>query len=68
MQGYVHNVDVAKLRDIIDTRSPLGLFYALEDGEFTAVDNSTGNAWTESFKDYWTCRMWLLGSFEVNDD
>jgi len=57
---FVRNVEPSKLLEIITTRLPLGLFYALEDGEITAVDNSTGNAWTKSFKDYWVCRQWLL--------
>lgn len=35
---------------IIATSSPLGL-YILKDGEqWVAIDNSTGDAWTEEFK------------------
>jgi len=49
-----------ELREIIDTRKPLGLFYALEDGTYTGVDNSDGNAWTEAFPTLRRCKRWLL--------
>lgn len=48
------------LRQIIDIRQPLGLFYATEDGAYTAVDNSTGDAWTEPFTSLRRCKRWLL--------
>ncbi len=50
------------LRQIIDTRQPLGRFYATEDGTYTAVDNSTGDAWTEPFTSLRRCKRWLLNS------
>lgn len=34
---------------IIETRNPLGLFYALEAGVAIAKYNSTGDAWKEEF-------------------
>lgn len=48
------------LRLIIENRQPLGLFYALENGEYTAVDNRNGDAWTETFPDLRHCKRWLL--------
>ena len=48
------------LREIIDTRQPLGLFYALEDGAYTGVDNRDGHAWTEAFPTLRRCKRWLL--------
>ena len=64
----VRGVSVEALRQIIETREPLGLYYAFENGGITAVDNSTGKAWTETFNDYWVCRQLLLGCFEVSDE
>jgi len=48
------------LREVIDTRQPLGLFYALADGTYTGADNRDGNAWTEAFPDLRRCKRWLL--------
>jgi hypothetical protein len=44
---------------VIETREPLGLFYVLENGTYTGIDNSSGNAWTEEFKGLRQCRQWL---------
>ncbi len=31
------------------------------------IDNTTGDAWTEAFKDYETCLAWLCGQFQIGD-
>lgn len=49
--------EVAK--NIIQNRTPLGLFYTVENGVFVAIDNSDGNAWTEEFKALSLCEAWL---------
>lgn len=51
---------------IIDTRKPLGKFYFKEDGLFIAIDNSTGDAWTEEFKKKQDCFDYLNGK-ELNN-
>jgi len=56
----VQKITSDALRQIIDTRQPLGLFYALADGVYTGVDNRDGNAWTEAFPDLRRCKRWLL--------
>ena len=40
-----------KANDIINTRKPLGLFWTKEKEWFIGIDNSTGEAWVECFKD-----------------
>ena len=55
----IKKVTPGELRQIIDARQPLGLFYALENKTYTAVDNSTGNAWTEPFPCLYDCKRWL---------
>ena len=44
---------------IIDTRSPLGLYYVLEAGTYIGIDNSNGQAWTEEFPNLRKCKRWL---------
>jgi hypothetical protein len=56
----ITKVEPDMLRQVIDTRQPLGLFYALADGTYTGVDNRDGNAWTEAFPDLRHCKRWLL--------
>lgn len=48
------------LLSIIDKRKPLGLFYTVKsDNHFIAVDNSTGEAWTEDFSNFKDCIDYL---------
>jgi|GEM_PF-476983 len=49
------------LRQIIDTRQPLGLFYRKAGRRcYVGVDNTTGDAWTEEFSSLRRCKRWLL--------
>jgi hypothetical protein len=48
--------------EIIEKRKPLGSFIIEEEnGTFTGIDNSTGDAWTEEFKKKINCIDWLNG-------
>ena len=52
---------------IIDTREPLGKFYMIEGKTIIAVDNSTGDAWTEEFKDFETFILWITTQLTVEE-
>lgn len=53
---------------VIETRTPRGLFLLLEsDSTFTAIDNETGDAWTENFPDKETAERWLEGERAVTE-
>lgn len=41
--------------------SPRGYFYTKEGDTFVAIDNSTGDAWTEEFQSLKECTDWLFG-------
>lgn len=41
--------------------APLGLFYLRDGDTVVGIDNSTGHAWVEEFKDLGTCKRWLEG-------
>lgn len=45
--------------NIIETRKPLGEFWVKEDGMYMAIDNRTGDAWTENFKTKKECFDYL---------
>ena len=53
------------LLKVIDQRIPLGLFLTKEDRKWVAVDNTTGDAWTEDFRWKYQAVRWLRGKFEV---
>lgn len=44
---------------IIEDRLPLGKFWLIENDKFTAIDNSSGDAWTESFDNLLQCESYL---------
>ena len=50
---------------VIDLRTPLGLFLTKEGRKWVAVDNTTGDAWTEEFSRKRQAVRWLRGKFEV---
>jgi uncharacterized Zn-finger protein len=75
-QGGFHDIDgityvqQARLTEIIynmKKKSSKGKFYTYDynDGVFTAVDNSSGDAWTETFTDFEIMRKWLSGELEI---
>ena len=59
----IRKVTTDALLLIIETREPLGLFYALANGVYTGVDNSKGDAWTEDFPDLRHCKRWLSNPY-----
>ena len=58
------------LAAVIEARRPLGLFLARATAKsrpgarWVAVDNSTGDAWTEDFHSESGARSWLLGAIK----
>ena len=61
----VHRVSSEKVMRVIDLRTPLGLFLTKEGRKWVAVDNTTGDAWTEEFSRKRQAVRWLRGKFEV---
>ena len=61
----IHWVSPEKVLDMIDFRTPLGLFLTKEGRKWVAVDNTTGDAWTEEFSRKRQAVRWLRGKFEV---
>ena len=50
---------------VIDFRTPWGLFLTKEGRKWVAVDNTTGDAWTEEFPRKRQAIRWLRGKFEI---
>ena len=59
VNAEIQKISSEQAKKIIDTRSPLGLFYVLEAGTYTGIDNSNGQAWTEEFPSLRKCKRWL---------
>ncbi len=53
------------LGKVVEDRIPCGHFLAKEGRKWLAVDNSTGDAWTEEFTWKRQAVRWLRGKFEV---
>ena len=63
----IHRVSSKRLTDVIERRTPLGLFLTKEHRTWVAVDNTTGDAWTEEFSRKRQAVRWLRGKFEVGE-
>ena len=61
----IHRVSSKQLTDVIERHTPLGLFLTKEGRIWVAVDNTTGDAWTEEFSRKRHAVRWLRGKFEV---
>lgn len=46
-------------KKVINTREPLGKFWTKEKDIYVAIDNSTGDAWTEDFRTKEECMAYL---------
>ena len=63
----IQQVNPKRLRKMLCQHVPRGCFLAKEIGKWVAVDNSTGDAWTEEFSRKHQAVRWLRGKFEVGD-
>ena len=61
----IQRVSSALLGRIIEHRISSGLFLTKEGRKWVAVDNTTGDAWTEEFSRKHQAIRWLRGKFEV---
>lgn len=52
-------VSLGALRHIIHSRKPRGMYFAADGNRWVAVDNHSGDAWTEDFPDLDSALMWL---------
>lgn len=50
-----------KANQIIENRTPIGLFVTEENGMFIGIDNQSGEAWVEEFDNKVDCENWLKG-------
>lgn len=64
------DTELLEVRDVIDRREPRGVYIMPPglsgDETFTVVDNSDGNAWTESFKTLDGALIFALGIHEID--
>ena len=61
----IQRVSSGVLGQVIDRRIPCGLFLAKEGRKWVAVDNTTGDAWTEEFSRKRQAIRWLRGKSEI---
>jgi len=63
----IQKVTQEEMQKIIDTREPIGKFYRTEGRTIIAVDNSTGDAWTEEFKNFEVFLLWITTQLTVEE-
>lgn len=59
----IKEVTEKEAENIILTREPRGLYWTKEQEFFIAIDNLTGDAWTENFLDKKQCFDYLKESY-----
>ena len=64
----IQQVTARRLREIIRQYIPRGRFLARAGQRWVAVDNSSGEAWTEDFQQKQQAIRWLNGEFEISDE
>ena len=64
----IREVGTLELDLIIEFRTPYGKYWTeVTPGKYVAVDNNTGDAWTEEFDDKELMFDWLNDKFEMGD-
>jgi len=63
----IQKVTQEEMLKIIEIRKPLGKFYRIEGKTIIAVDNSTGDAWTEEFTDFETFLLWITTQLTIEE-
>lgn len=63
----IEMVDDKKATKVIDNRKPLGRFWLMSGKKYVAIDNSTGDAWTEEFETEKECFEYLMRVGKYND-
>jgi len=62
---------ISNIIETFDSHSPdkdiIGKFLTVDENSFVAVDNSTGDAWTEEFDNMQDALDWLNGKFEMSE-
>lgn len=64
----IHRVSQEEVLNVIDFRTPLGVFLTKDGRKWVAVDNTTGDAWTEGFSRKHQATRWLRGKFEIQKE
>lgn len=60
-------IDNETSHKIIETRKPEGLFLTIENRRMVAIDNTSGNAWTEDFRNEKVALRWLKGEIDTEE-
>lgn len=55
----IKNITNKQANEIIESRIPIGLFYARDGDRYVGIDNLTGHAWVEEFENSNHCITWL---------
>ncbi|GEM_PF-3006905 len=64
----IQEVGALELDLIIEFYTPIGKYWTeVAPGKYVAVDNSTGNSWTEEFYDKEIMFDWLNDKFQMGD-
>jgi len=58
-QAGVKKITKAEAAKVINDRKPIGKFYLTEGRTIVGIDNATGDAWTEEFKNFEAFLLWV---------
>jgi len=61
VEQEIIEVDKRLASQLIESRSPEGLFWIKENNRYIGIDNSMGEAWVEEFDSYENMKIWLIG-------
>ena len=64
----VHEIGILQATQIIHDYSPIGCYWCVNGGgKFVAIDNRTGQAWTEEFDNKEIMMDWFNDKFEMSN-
>ncbi len=66
-QAGVKKINKAEAAKVINDRKPIGKFCLTEGRTIVGIDNATGEAWTEEFKNFETFLLWITSQMTVRE-
>jgi hypothetical protein len=67
IEEHIKIISHKEASKIIETRKPEDVFLIVNEEGITAIDNSTGEAWTEDFNSMEVALRWLKGEIETEE-
>ena len=66
-ESDIRIIDIERAHRIIEARKPTGKFMTINNSMIVAIDNTSGDAWTEDFNNFLVAYKWITGEIDTEE-